>query len=131
MKVQITLNENQVTVIQSALDLYSRLLMGQFEELDRVFCHYSDYWEKYDNRKHLNKLCEDIKHIIYPELTGASYFGVGNKNNPMDSKVAYDIYQVVRHALSWHKEPQGGYTVNFNTPVRFGKEELCEVNINK
>lgn len=38
-----------------------------------------------------------------------------------------DIMNVIRHRLSWDKYPEGGKTVNFHEPMKFGEEPLTEI----
>ena len=42
---------------------------------------------------------------------------------------AWDIYQVIRHAYAWKRYPEGGWTVDFNEPMKTGHEPLPEITI--
>jgi len=37
------------------------------------------------------------------------------------------MHQVIRHHLSWEREPAGGVMVGFNKPLHVSKEPLAKV----
>ena len=70
-----------------------------------------------------------LRNLYIPELGYCDSWGIGHENNPMESKIAYDILQVLRYNMAWHREPKGGYTVDFTKPMQFGCEDMCTVQI--
>jgi hypothetical protein len=108
--VRVTLSPEQARAVVTAIDFYMRIRLGQFKELARIFA---------DRGGHLDGVAHclnAIKAIIYPEMPtdGATYSisGVPYK----DAKVGFDVLQVVRNAEAWGCTPQGGITVNFDSP---------------
>ncbi len=129
-KVSIEVTKEQAHDIMEALDLSSRLLMGQF---DRVGDHLMKYANRFDNyltnKEIIEEKLEEIKALIYPEC-GRSYFGIFSDACPEPSKIQWDLIQVIRYAMAWHENPNGGNTVNFNTPLKSSNtQELCTAKI--
>ena len=131
MKVCIEVNENQAYTIKQALDFYSRFIMGQFEEIDRLMINHSKFWEDYDSRERLGELIKEMRNIIYPQLNGYAHWGIYSINCPQESKVAYDIIQVLRHELWKNQDDRPNWTVDSANALQCGKEKLCNVTIKK
>jgi hypothetical protein len=117
-KVEVNLSKKQALIVKEALNLYSRLLMGQVEELSYFF-----------GSKEISDSLSEIKSILFPELENNSYYGIYQKDCSQESKIAYDIIQVLRNKIAWHENPEGKNTVSFAPPLRAGDESLCEVKI--
>lgn len=127
MKVQLEMSEDQAYVIQDALDFYSRIMMGQFDNIASLF---SIRLAKNVNREEETKLIEALKNLYYPELHRSAYYGIFHSDTPEDAKISWDLIQVLRYDISWYKYPEGGHTVNFHTPLRSSNtEELAKVKI--
>ena len=103
MKYILELTRDQAAVVSAACDLYARLGYGQFGEIiwrymnlmDKDFCDRRDEAEVY-----LFK----ARALIYPELgeaRGRSY-GIGRDT---DLDRAFDVHQVLRHAMGDNREP--------------------------
>jgi len=126
MKYQLTISEKQANVITMALELFTRIGLGQ---LERILDH-PQYSRKIIND---NISYEETKELLYKVksvLTGydryASY-GIGNENVHESCIVSYDITQVIRHRLIWDKKPEGGITTDFEEPTQFSNEELAKI----
>ena len=128
IKVTIKCNEKQAVIIKEALDLYSRLLMGQVTELDNFFTRNTDCW-KHPDRDNIAYYAESIKNIVYPELIGYDSFGIFNAKCPEESKIAYDIIQVLRNELIKVRDPERrtGWSVDWNIPMPASKEKPVKV----
>lgn len=124
----LTMTPEQAHTLCRACELYTRLHIGQLDELsmELMDLREDDFCERRDKAE---ELLAQLKQIFFsPRLNpsrGASY-GVGNDKQ---SGRAWDIYQVVRYAVAWHDYPEGGYTVHFHKPIPFAGEALatCEV----
>jgi len=122
----LTLTPEQARVVSRACELFTRLHIGQLNELTWELLDLSrkDFCECRDAAEPLLLM---IRRLYFPDLIlpGASY-GVG-KNLVSDR--AWDVYQVIRHALAWQEHPEGGVTVDFHTPFSVANEPLpiCEV----
>lgn len=132
IKITIECNEKQATIIKESLDLYSRLLMGQVRELDNFFTRNTDCW-KHSDRDNISTCAEIIKNIVYPELIGYDSFGIFNEKCPEESKIAYDIIQVLRNELIKVRDPEKktGWCMDWCSPIPASKEKLINIKINK
>jgi len=129
MEINIKVNETQAGIIKQALDFYSRFLMGQFERIDDLMMWKSNYSKDQQKSERLNALISEMRDIIYPELNGYAHWGIFNPKCPEESKVAYDVIQVLRHEL-WKLDPDKRYsTVDAGRPIQSSEEELCRVDI--
>jgi len=117
-------------IVSRACELYARLRCGQFEEIQLL-----TVWPQNENgdptfggriqtcREHL----ELARRAAFPELTGPGHsYGVGKFR---DSDTAWNVYQAVRYIKAWHEHPEGGYTVDFRTPLKYSDAPMprCEV----
>jgi len=142
MKVyQITATEEQAKVIQAACEFLSRVQGGQVLE---VFHHlplrkdidWSVYIEIQDELK------KRMPEILKDGIDGySSHFGVGNPDLPKSHDIAWDLYQVIRHQLSWDYAIKEGWVEDLNsprdwsnmlgcswdTPMKFGSEPLAKI----
>lgn len=122
----LTLTPEQARVVSRACELFTRLHIGQFNELTWELLDFSceDYCERRDMAE---PILRQLRQVYFPDLVlpGASY-GVGKH---IASDRAWDVYQVIRHAMAWHEHPEGGTTVDFHTPYSAAHEKLatCEV----
>lgn len=117
------LSEEQARVVQDALDMYSRVLGLQLEEVAfHLYANHPNikYGEMQDELR-------DLKSKYFPEHSRHSYIGISAA--PENAKIAYDLLCVIRHDISWHKNPEGGQTVNFYTPLKVSKQNLITTTI--
>jgi len=134
-KVQMTMTIGQARTMMRAMDLYMRILMGQFEELehlffaeenDPVFKRESDY----QARRDLNEYLRLVKQMIYPTLEHNASWGITGQPCPQHATMIYDMYKTMDNAISWHQNPKGGWTVNYDKPMHWYKElPLPEVKV--
>ena len=107
-KVTIILNKEQAHSVMAALELYSRVHMGQFDNLDWEFVTHGvnrDFWRDQGKRDELRSLLNRAKQIIFPELVQNSYQGICSTKIPNSARDAWDLYQSLRHKLSWYNNP--------------------------
>jgi hypothetical protein len=107
----------------TALDLYSRVRMGQFHQIVHIFLPYRNF-DCVVAERFLTMAREEI----FPELDRNAYYGIFNREVG-DGQVTWDIYQVIRHAMAWHRNPNGGWTVDFDEPMVASNEPLPSVTI--
>lgn len=125
-KITLELNEKQALVIKEAVELLSRLGMGQMNALDNVgFLNERRFKNKNIDYTDKEKAIFELKKVYFPELYGHQYWGMTNEQTHEDAKIAWDINQVIRHAVSWHNHPKGGITVSFDLPMKVSGEELA------
>jgi len=120
-KYRLTFNEEQADLLVRALDAYSRLCVGQFNTaVESAWMHKILEVDRKDVEYHCNQLKRIFTGINSP---GASY-GIYSKEIPDGARIAWDIQQVVRNRLAWDRNPQGGITVNFDTPMQASEQPL-------
>jgi hypothetical protein len=117
---RITLTENHIRTIQSALEALSRIGTGQINyALDEV------WMEKRLNLPHkeVESLCNRLKEL-YTSMEGYASLGIGSEETPEKCKIAYEILQAIRYRLAWDRDPKGGNTVDFGRPLKVTEEPL-------
>lgn len=107
----------------SALEFYSRVRMGQFHVISDEF-RFEHEFNQDNARFYLDRLRE----LVFPELESNEYYGIYN-DIVGPGQEAWDIHQVIRYARAWKRHPEGGWTVDFSTPIKAGKEPLPEITI--
>lgn len=138
-KYQLELNENQLRVIEEALEVFSRLGTKQYGMVaDHIIKEDGDVLS-WDEREKINRYIREIEGFRMPP--NASY-GIHSKEISDRYRVAFDLLQVARHRRSWanaeHPESErsehfGKYMgVNYDKPMKTGAEllavcEVCEV----
>ena len=103
-KYILDLTEEQAKTIAHACEFFARIKMGQFNEIPFLLLANelpgNDYCTKRDIA---NKYLLETRKAIYPELHGMGHsYGVGKF---ADADRAFDVYQVLRHALGDPREP--------------------------
>ncbi len=145
MTYTLTVTEEQAKVISTACELLARIQGGQIKE---AFVHlpldknldWDVYHEIQDN------LTERMPEILKGGIDGwCSSFGVGSSELPKSHDIAWDLYQVVRHRLSWERAVEDGVVesvdsprkfpemmfVSFDEPMQYGTEPLAKIEVNK
>jgi hypothetical protein len=121
-KKTITINESAAYAALNAMELYCRISIGQFDML----IHLLGWYGKYDYEgAHDAQMF--IKKVIFPELAWNASYGIGSDKINRDTDTTWDFYQTLRHALSWHREPKGGWTVNFDKPLHLDHKRTLPV----
>ena len=120
-RYNIKANEAQLEILQNALNLYFRVGMGQFNTI----LEHPDYFLKNNPTvdHHLNELQKC--------LTGLPHSGSHGIHSPKiheSNRIACEIHDVIRHHLSWEKNPEGGTSVVFNPPRKVSNEELITIS---
>lgn len=112
-KYILELTPEQARVVESACELYARLRIGQFERITEMLLNVRDA-EDYCFRR-------DIANGVL-KASACAIFGINAWGQP-DAKSdelhhrAWDVYQVLRYTRSWHENPKGGWTVNYDKPM--------------
>lgn len=116
----------QARLLMSAMDLYSRLLMGQFEEFEHLFSFFGEdairYKRQSEDRMAVSSCLRIMKLCIYPELAENASWGITGSPCPERATIIYDMYKSLDYKISWHGNPKGGITVNYDRPMHWYKE---------
>jgi len=120
MKYKLEITDDHAQVLCAALEMYSRVQMGQFWAM-------ADPWFCQENHRELYDALDALKPIIFPDLQHNAYHGIHSPKVDSKAQMAWDIQQVIRHRLSWDKTPEGGMGVNFHDPHRSGPPPLAKI----
>lgn len=130
--VHLTMTDVQARVVSTALEMWSRALMGQLNivvsEVARIVVWKDDVERRLPNYKAIRESLEIPMDEIFGLHVGAAY-AISSEETPESARVAYDVHQVMRHALAWHRDPKGGGHVHFHQPMNYAEEPLptCKV----
>lgn len=152
--MKLELSDEQAAVVVEALDLYSRCLIGQLEEVGQVALlynvnmldsevrqsSYSDNPATYVAHKP-DKRAWDAHHDFTDGVRKLKYSLLGIHSNGSygihsecvhdNARVAYDVLQVVRNHMAWKRHKDGCIIgtlgVSFDTPVQTSKQQLPKI----
>ncbi|WCK57101.1 hypothetical protein PP175_28340 (plasmid) [Aneurinibacillus sp. Ricciae_BoGa-3] len=129
MRVQMEMSERQAKIMIEALDLLSRIGTGQVDAIEQMLFKMG-IMPDMQKRNEAEDALKQLKSAYFPALQGNASYGIFNEQTPDESKVSWDMIQVARNKIAWHKNPKGGFTVDFNTPMpSTNTEELIRVDI--
>ena len=126
MKYKVTLTKEQIEILLPAIDLASRLHLGQIAEVAN-YCNHRTNLRKtdfYEGREALN----NFKRLVMPPDFGdVISYGIYNTDVSDEARALYDIFQVLRNKLAWDTLPDGATSsetiyVQFDTPTKCSDE---------
>lgn len=112
---QLILTEEQARLVANCCEFYSRIKLGQFNEISYqlTMADLSEGW--CERRDEAERYLQKAKECIYPELKGVGRsYGIGKFD---DADKAYDVFQVIRKQF----QPDRG-------PIFSYQEEIPEFN---
>lgn len=116
----LKVSEEQLKIIMDSLDLYSRLNMGQFNELTKkVHLTGENEFTRFSDSSLANKINE-LKTKFFAELTPNGYYGIAHEKVRRSAKIACDLFMAMRHFKSYeeyHSRENLHTSVIFNTPL--------------
>ncbi len=127
------LSDDELRSIMSVCDIIGRVMMGQVIEI----------LELSGMRFNLNPVDRphlyNLKNLMFPELPNNGYYSVHSTEISDKVRQLFDIYQVIRHYLSWRDEDNtpetrnwhSQMTVNYDTPAHFSEQPLPEIKESK
>ena len=115
--LQIT--EKQLQVISTACELLSRIQGGQvLEAFEHLPLRKDMDWGVYHEIK--DELTKRMPEILKDEIDGwGSSFGVGHPELPESKDIAIDLYQTIRHKISWERAVEKGIVESEDSPRKF------------
>ena len=121
----LTLTPEQERIVEQALELLARLHIGQFERVAELLCdpRDTDYCKRRD-------LARDLLRLAAIVVFGRSAYNYPDvKERSQEHEQAWTIYSVLRYTRSWHENPKGGITVNYDEPLNLagGLMPKCEI----
>ena len=124
-KFVLELSELQAEVLIKALDLYSRIGIGQIGEVHNILTLEPHIKSPSENTyQGIKNALDFVKRELFGFEAGAS-FAMHAPQVPDKFKVAWDLQQVIRHKLAWTANPAGGVGVSFQEPMKSSKEPLA------
>lgn len=123
-RYQLDLTKEQAITVMQALDLYSRIGMGQIREVV-YHCANSEHdpLKRAAARRQAEPLLDDAARVL-TDLPAGSYFAISAPQIDNSNRRAYDIQQVIRHRLAWDESPGGGWHREFDKPMPYSGEGL-------
>ena len=121
--IHLKLTEEQAQIVSKACEFFARIRIGQFMEivyncLDVKQEHYSE------KREALSRVLLHAREFTHPDLerTFGHSYGMGKYE---DADRAFDVHQVIRHALGDDREPFSYYDLPKceAVPVALGRWE--------
>jgi hypothetical protein len=118
-KYQVTLTENQLNTLVRATEVLARLGIGQWR-------HGLDHLPLMQTRHHqqLNDDVDEIGRLLSKHMKD----GIDGWTRSLsisgaseDAKVAWDLYQTLRHHISWQKAVDDGWIESMNSRRNFTK----------
>ena len=140
MKYNLQCDEEQLKIITKSLDLFSRILIGQFDEVALVFRDENINNDNFDFCK-INNLSNEFRKLKEDiGLYSNSNYGIHNDKFVSDSaRKAYDILQVIRYKLAWdkvNKDPKKDerdfktmFGVSFDEPYKSSNDDKFKLPI--
>lgn len=126
----LTITESQARLIAQALDIVSRVQIGQWHEFIDLL---PQQWEfcRHTLREQLQPVMSEHFRKTkpagcpYPIDGWGSHYGINSGFVPDTARVAWDLKKVIEHRLAWDRNPEGGFTVDFDGPHHVGAEPLA------
>lgn len=121
----LRITQKQADVIKDACELYSRLEMGQWDTVADFIRTPLEHMEipLCEIREQLNDLA--VKARMKPSRW--AFRGITHDETHECGKIAWDVYQVLRHRVSWDRYPEGGMQVSFDKPFRTAKSVFAKI----
>ena len=120
-KYTLTITEKQARALMDACELLSRIQGGQVREVfDKLPLRKDMDWGVYHEIQ--DELTKRMPEILKDGIDGwSSSFGVGHPELPETHDIAWDLYQVLRHQLSWDYAIERGWVEDLNSPRDWNK----------
>ena len=135
--MRIVLSKENVAAAIRALDLYSRIFIGQYDHLNWDIRLNADEkkisWKEIERAEIMRTyMFKKIRDIIIPDLAHFDLYashGIWNDKNDPRAIDAYDLQQTIRFTDAWFRRPEGGIGVYFSKPWIRGRYPEVKVEI--
>lgn len=118
--MQFKLSMEEYRVLYDALDLYTRVWIGQYDHIDSDMRWKKECEELNVHRDEIVSKFISLRAILMPEIINIGYYGsygIYNAGRDYRAGVSYDILQGIRYKVSWFEHPEGGLQFDFNKPL--------------
>jgi len=120
---KLTVTQAHVKLMIEALDLYSRVGCGQYQEVLNTFGRL--FKVPNEKREALGKACREIKEGLTDLSDG--YYSITSNETPEKAKISYELMKVLMHKIAWEEHPEGGHLHIFDGPMKITKEPLATI----
>lgn len=118
-RVTLTLTRNQALIVEQACELLARLHIGQFNTVTEMLLDIRRGMADYCLRR---DMANDLLKMAAITIFGKGAYGQPDvKEKSVEHERAWLVYTTLRHARSWHDNPAGGFTVNYDEPMSIGE----------
>ena len=118
-KYTIEVTKKQAGALQLACEVGARIGMYQLHDVCNLLP-----WKTPGQREIYDEIYEKLW-AMYLKYTNKC---MDDRKRPDVSNTLWDLYQVIRHRLSWDAHPEGdNMSVMFDPPMRTGEEELPKI----
>ena len=118
MEYTIKVNVDQARIIARALDLFSRIGIGQIEMVVEE-AHKMSHAKIEAPYAEIEEIVDKLKLALFGMPINASHSICSDKVD-VAYREAYDILQVIRHRLAWDKNPNGNkMSIDFDKPTKW------------
>ena len=134
-KVTIELTKEQAGTLMQACELFARIKMGQFDEI--IHTMHMDTYDKSLNRPEFDQdmakaYLNQARNVIFSDIGSSAYIGISHTSE--SSKMAWDIYQQLRHDLCVYTNPKPAdpmiaWDRAYDTPYALSKQPLPKIVI--
>ena len=114
-QIVVRLNcQEEISDVINALDLYSRIWIGQLLEIDNQMIWLKENLYETDSAAKMTPFFVNIRNRILPGSlkdignTLHSSYGIFSKKIDRRARIAYDMQQVIRYTSAWYFHPNGG-----------------------
>lgn len=117
---EIEFTDREIHIVLNALDLYSRIWIGQYDHILWDLRWYKNCRQLDTMDNTLRSKFLDMRNIILPELRHyglSGSHGIFSPDRDAKAAIAYDMQQEFRYKTAWFQHPEGGITVNFGKPL--------------
>lgn len=119
MNYKLVVTEKQVGVISRACELFSRIQMGQLNAV--AFQALMGTVEDTERFCKLRDGLEELQPLVWGFRHGGP--GIFSDKLPDEARIAWDVNQTLRRMLAYRRNPEGGWTVDFDTPMKSSRTE--------
>ncbi len=126
-KIEIVLFEKELKTLLNALDFYSRIWIGQYDDILWKLRWYRKYDQLDAEEFAIKNLMLEMRHVLLPGLNcglNGSY-GIFSPKRDFRAGISYDMQQEFRYRLAWFVNPEGGNTVDYGKPLPC-EDDPCE-----
>ncbi len=126
--MELTLRHEEIGEAIRSLEMYISMHLGQYDRINTMYrfngCE-ANYNKVVAGEKSKELFFQKIRDVLMPDLLGypliSANRGIFNEKTDHRARDAYDEVQVIHHTLAWFKNPEGGHTLSFDSPLFSGR----------